>query len=185
GLDRVRAVTGELAPAGEVVLLDVVLQQPRPVPPVQADPAPGSAGAVVPGRGAVLGEAQGQPVTGADDLVDGQAQTGELTELGGGGGLVGFVAPGQVVDAHVQRVARHHDVVADAQVVPGGVVDAVPAHQCYKRLRDEGLHRSASLEPRLAALGEGADALGRVAGRVQHGDRLDAVAGLAAVHAPV
>ena len=34
-----------------------------------------------------------------------------------------------VVDAHVQRVARHHDVVADAQVVAGGVVDAVPAHQ--------------------------------------------------------
>src|SRR5207248_5387805 len=87
GLDRVRTVTGELAPAAEVVLLDVVLQQPLPVPAVQADAGPGRAGAVVPGRGAVLGEAQGQPVAGADDLVDGQAQPGELAELGGGGGL--------------------------------------------------------------------------------------------------
>src|ERR1700748_3206171 len=56
----------------------------------------------------------------------------------------------------------------------------------YRRISaTNGSISSAPLEARLAPLGEGRDALGRVPGGVQHGDGLDAVAGLAAVHAAV
>jgi hypothetical protein len=124
-LDRMGGAGSLLGAAAEVVLLHPALDEPGPVPPVEAHPAPGHLPTVQ--RGAtVLGEAQRGAVLTQHQLVHGEAEARELAVLLAGGGDVLGVPPADLVLAHPQHVVVDHDFGADAEVVRGGVRERVP-----------------------------------------------------------
>ena len=130
-LDGVGTVAVQLALPREVVLLDVVLDQPRAVPPVHADAGPAAGRPVEVGPD--LGEAEGEPVTVGDHLVHDEVEVGEAHEVGRRGRDVAVVPTGEVPATDVDDVVGRHDLLAHAHVVRVDVVLDVAAHDGNER----------------------------------------------------
>lgn len=116
------------------ILLDPTLGEASSIPPVQADAVPGRPDTVT-NRVSVLGKRQRGAIFAKHEIVHGEPECRELSELALAGHNVGAVAPLQRVSAHSQHVVVGDYLWTDIDIVAGRGGVGVAPQQGRKRTR--------------------------------------------------